>query len=75
MLVDGVPLTSPDLQVREIVAVEDDGIYVLANPIDEPTEQHVMQITFDGKVTHITEEPGAHTAVGGGPTLSYGARR
>ncbi len=69
VLVDGVPLTSPDLQVREIVAVEDDGIYVLANPLDEPTEQHVMQIGFDGKVTHITEEPGAHTAVGGGPTL------
>jgi dipeptidyl-peptidase 4 len=69
VLVDGVPLTAPDLQVREIVAVEDDGLYVLANPIDEPTEQHVMQVGFDGKVTQITEEPGVHTAVGGGPTL------
>jgi len=69
VLVDGVPLTPPDLQVREIVTVEDDGVYVLANPVDEPTEQHVMQIGFDGKVTPITDEPGAHSAVGGGPTL------
>ena len=69
VLVDGVPLTSPDLQVREIVTVEDDAVYVLANPVDEPTEQHVMQVGFDGKVTNITEQPGVHSAVGSGPTL------
>ena len=69
VLVDGVPLTSSDLQVREIVTVEDDGVYVLANPVDEPTEQHVMQVGFDGTVTNITDEPGVHSAVGGGLTL------
>ena len=69
VLVDGVPLTPSDLQVREIVTVEDDGVYVLANPVDEPTEQHVMQIGFDGTVTNITAEPGVHSAVGGGLTL------
>ena len=55
--------------MREIVAVEDDGVYVVASDVNEPTEQHVIQIGYDGKVTNITIEPGVHTATGGGPTL------
>jgi dipeptidyl-peptidase 4 len=69
VLVDGAPITPVDLQVREIVAVETDGVYVLASDVNEPTEQHVMQVAYDGKVTNVTTDPGVHTAVSGGPTL------
>ena len=69
VLVDGTPITPLDLQVREIVSVEDDGVLVTASNVDEPTEQHVVRVSYDGTVTNVTTEPGVHTAVSRGKTL------
>ena len=69
VLVDGTPITPTDLQVREIVSVEDDSVLVVASNVNEPTEQHVMRVAYDGTVTNVTSEPGVHNAVSGGGTL------
>ena len=69
VLVDGTPITPTDLQVREIVSVEDDSVLVVASNVNEPTEQQVMRVAYDGTVTNVTSEPGVHNAVSGGGTL------
>ena len=48
VLVDGTPITPTDLQVREIVSVEDDSVLVVASNVNEPTEQQVMRVAYDG---------------------------
>jgi dipeptidyl-peptidase-4 len=67
LLVDGEEVTPPELQVRSVAAV-DDGIWFLANPIDDATSQHVWR--WDGAdATPITTDDGVHTMSVGGPTI------
>lgn len=64
--VDGDPVGDDVWQVRSIVDVDDDGIVVTAS--DEPTEVHVVRFRADGTTETITQSPGVHGAVVGGPT-------
>ncbi len=67
LMVDGAPVTPADLQVRSVVAAHGDEVYFLANPLDDATVQHVWRWRADGSLDALTDEPGVHTAVVGGP--------
>ena len=69
LIIDGVEVTDTHTQVRAVLTVNDhDEVIVLANPLDDPTVQHVMACTADS-IRAITTEPGVHTAVIGGGTV------
>jgi dipeptidyl-peptidase 4 len=67
LLVDGEPVTPPDLQVRAIVATGDDDVTITANPIDDATLQHVWRWNADG-LEPVADGPGVHSAAVGGST-------
>ncbi len=67
LLVDGEPVTPPDLQVRSIVATGDDAVTITANPIDDASVQHVWRWSADG-LEAVADDPGVHSAAVGGST-------
>ena len=69
LMVDGAAVTPVNLQVRAVVAAHDDEVHFLANPIDDATVQHVWRWRTDGTLTALTDQPGIHTAIIGGPTV------
>jgi dipeptidyl-peptidase-4 len=69
LLLDGEPVTPPDLQVRAVESVDGPGIVFLANPIDDATVLHVWRRTPDGELEALTDEPGVHAVAAGGGTL------
>ncbi|MFM8528995.1 MAG: prolyl oligopeptidase family serine peptidase [Ilumatobacteraceae bacterium] len=69
LLVDGRPETPTDLQERSIVAVGITNVTFCANPVDEPTVQHVFRWTTVSGVEQLTEGTGVHTGVAGGSTV------
>ena len=75
LLADGEALTPADLQVRSVVACRAGTITFLANPIDDPTVQHVWRWTIGatagraGQLAALTTEPGMHTASTGGAVV------
>ncbi len=69
LMIDGVEATPADLQVRALLAAQGDEVHFLANPIDDATVQHVWRWRTDGTLVALTDEPGIHTAVVGGPTV------
>ncbi|MFM8266807.1 MAG: prolyl oligopeptidase family serine peptidase [Ilumatobacteraceae bacterium] len=68
LLVDGTPVTPPDLQIRAVVAADPTGIVLLANPLDDATVQHVWRRHPDGTLERLTDRVGVHTAATGGGT-------
>ncbi len=73
-LLIGDDIVSPsDLQLRSVVDVGGDSVTFVANPLADPTVQHVWSglVTDDGvDWTQISEGPGVHgAAVGGGTTV------
>ena len=56
-------VTPPTLQVRDILAADDDVLFTAS---EEPETVHVWRWKPDGKVERLTEEPGVHTAEAGG---------
>lgn len=68
LMVDDEPVTPADLQVRSVSRIDDHGTLFVANPIDDATVTHVWRRTPDGDLVALTDEPGVHSAVGGGPT-------
>ncbi|MEZ5166742.1 MAG: prolyl oligopeptidase family serine peptidase [Acidimicrobiales bacterium] len=66
LCVDGEPLTGDDVQIRRVVHVDDSGITVTASA--EPTTVHVAHVDWNGRIEWLTEQPGVHSAVVGGPT-------
>ncbi len=69
LLVDGEPVTPPDLQVRAVETVDAPGIVFLANPIDDSTVLHVWRRTASGDLEALTDEPGVHAVAAGGGTV------
>lgn len=67
LLVDAIPVTPPDLQVRAILATSD-GVTFVANRLDAPTEQHVFTWREATGVEAVTTNAGVHTAAVGGDT-------
>jgi dipeptidyl-peptidase-4 len=75
LLADGEPITPSDLQVRAVVAARAGIVTFLANPIDDPTVQHVWQWSLgDGpgaasRLDALTTESGMHTAATAGSVV------
>ena len=69
LLIDGVPATPIDMQVRAVLHTQGDEVFFLANPIDDATVQHVWRWRTDRTLVALTSEPGIHTAAVGGPTM------
>lgn len=72
LMVDGQPVTPTDLQVRSVLAAHGDEVYFAANPLDDATVQHVWRWRSDGTLDALTDEPGVHSAVVGGPVSADG---
>jgi dipeptidyl-peptidase-4 len=70
LLVAGDPVTPDELQVRAVLAVDDAAVTFLANPIDDPTVQHVWRWT-DHSLESLSDTAGAgiHSATVGGSTV------
>jgi dipeptidyl-peptidase-4 len=69
LLVAGEPVTPDDLQVRGVVAVDDDRVTFIGHPLDDATVQHVWRWTAaDDELSRLTEGDGVHSASVGGPT-------
>jgi len=72
LLADGEPITPPDLQVRSVVTSRAGVVTFLANPIDDPTVQHVWRWSLgtspgaDAQLEPLTTEPGMHTTATNG---------
>jgi len=60
-------LVPAELGYRELVHVEEDGSAVWVRASDDPREEHVWRVPFEGEPVRMTEGEGFHTAsVGGG---------
>ena len=67
LCLDGEPVGPAQLQVRSIVAADEDAVVVVAS--DDPTEAHVLRVALDGTVETVSTEPGVHGAAAAGGTL------
>ncbi len=65
--VDGVPLTPVGVQVRRVIDVVGDVVYLAATT--DPTEVHVARCGLDGSFAWLTDQPGVHSAVFGGDVM------
>lgn len=67
LMVDGVPVTPADLQVRSVAAASGASVWFHANPVDDATVQHVWR--WDGELEALTSQPGVHSATASGGTV------
>ena len=66
LVIDGVQATPDNLQVRSVVAADEDRVVFTAS--DDPTEVHVCQLDSEGKLEQLSDQPGVHSAAAGGGT-------
>jgi dipeptidyl-peptidase-4 len=64
LCIDDQPITPVGVQVRRVIEIADDAVYVAATM--EPTEVHIARCGYDGTFTWLTDEPGVHGAAFGG---------
>ena len=69
LMIDGEPVTLAPLQVRSVLATYADSVVFTGNFLVEPAHHHVYKWHTSGKLERLTEEPGVHTAIVGGPTV------
>jgi dipeptidyl-peptidase-4 len=62
-------VSPPRLQVRSIAAVGADHVVFHANPVSQPTVQHVLRWWVDGRVEYLSAEAGVHAATSSGTTV------
>lgn len=68
LLVDGAPVTPPDLDVRAVAHVGDDDVLITANPVDDATILDVWRWSASG-LERLTDGGGVHNAAAGGGTV------
>jgi dipeptidyl-peptidase-4 len=68
LLVNGQPVTPPDLQVRSIISTEEERVVFAGNPIDDATVQHIYRWSADGVVA-LTTGAGVHHAAAAGDVV------
>jgi dipeptidyl-peptidase 4 len=68
LMINGQAVTPTDLQVRSIIAVRTNSVFISANHPDDATVQDVWQWS-DNELTRISETVGIHTAAVGGDTV------
>jgi len=61
LTVDGVPVTPPGLQLREVLGVDGDGVLFTAS--QEPTETHLWSYRPDDGIRRLSAGPGVHSGV------------
>ncbi|MGI9601678.1 MAG: prolyl oligopeptidase family serine peptidase, partial [Acidimicrobiales bacterium] len=71
LMVDGEPLGPDHVQIRRVVATDEQGVWVAASA--DPTETHVMHIGFDGSASRVSPDTGVHGAAVGGSTVAISA--
>ena len=64
LCIDDRPITPVGVQVRRVIDIAADAVYVAATI--EPTEVHIARCDYDGTFTWLTDEPGVHGATFGG---------
>ena len=67
LLIDGDPVTPSEMQVRSVAAVNGNAVIVHANQLDDATVCDVWRWS-DEELVRLSDGPGIHTAVVGGPT-------
>lgn len=68
LAVDGAPVSPEGLQIRAILAIDDEGVLVSAS--SEPTEIQLARVSYDGATTFLTEGSAVHHgAVAGGTAV------
>jgi dipeptidyl-peptidase 4 len=65
LLIDGRPVTPPDLQVRQVVTAGKD-VLITGSHVRDPEETHVWRVAPRRKPVRLTQEPGVHGATGAG---------
>jgi dipeptidyl-peptidase 4 len=68
LLIDGVPVTPPDLAVRAVAHVGEDRVLLTANALDDATSLHLWRWGPDG-LEQLSRGEGVHGGTGGGPTV------
>ena len=68
LVVSGIPVTKPDLQVRAILATVGRTLIFSANRLEDPTSIGVWRWSDGAETEPVVAEPGIHTAWAGGPT-------
>ena len=69
LLVDGVPVTGTDWQVRSVLGVSGRRVLLAANHPDDATVQHLLSWDDANGTEQLTEHVGVHSAVVGGSTI------
>ena len=64
LLIDGAPVTPPDLEVRAVLAAADDEVLFTAST--EPTDVGVWRWSTTGDLSELTQPGGVHTAAARG---------
>ncbi|MFM8944595.1 MAG: DPP IV N-terminal domain-containing protein, partial [Actinomycetota bacterium] len=67
LAIAGEPVTPVGLQVRSILGVDGDAVWITAN--DEPLEEHVFRVA-GGSVERLTADPGLHAAAARAGTVA-----
>ena len=69
LVASSVPLTPPDLQVRDIAAVVGHTLLFTANPVDDATNVGLWRFSDGATAEPLLVEPGVHTGFGGGKVV------
>ena len=67
LVVDGVPVTPDDLQVREVSGADGEAVYFIGT--QEPTEEHLWRYDPRAGLSRLTDEPGVHSGSAQGGTV------
>lgn len=62
LLVDGAPVSPPDIQVRSVAAVGPSWCVFHANPLTEPSRQGIWRYDVETGTSVIIDDPGVHQA-------------
>src|SRR5205807_7954085 len=73
LLVDGQPVTRPDMEVRAVLTVAEEEALFTAST--EPIEVHVWRWDTTGALSRLTTAPGVHAAASGGGVHVLGSSR
>jgi dipeptidyl-peptidase-4 len=71
LLIDGTPVTPPDLEVRAVLAVADDEVLLRASA--EPTDVGVWRWKASDGLSSLTPAPGVHAVAAGGGVRVIGS--
>src|ERR671918_593521 len=66
LAVDAEAVTLPGLQVRRLVHVNEDVVFIAS---EDPIEEHVWRWAPDGTIERLTEAPGVHDATAEGDVV------